>query len=422
VRIVLYLAGKDLLLRWRDRLGFFWWMVGFPLLIAVLIGQIFAGVLEGPSRAMTVAMVDEENSPQSREYVQLLESSGGLDVEPMSRAQAQDAVRQGKLGAFVLLRPGFRISPAMFFGKPLPLAVGVDPIRSAEFSFVQASLNEGAITLLSRQWVDPQRRSELIENWLADAGRSEAFAALQGRAVEATLATLERYLGPIAPPAATQPAGAKLTNVELIPLDMDRPRSSFEICFPLGIIWGLLGLAAEFAMAIAEESGSGTFLRMRVAPIRRWQILAGHGLACFVSALGVSIFLLAIGHLFFGVRLQSPTGLLLALPCIGFCFVGLALLLSALGQSESAVGGAAWAILLVLAMIGGGMVPDFFLPPWIETAGRVSPVKWAILGLQGGVWRDFSLAEMLRPCGILLLQGSLFAVVGLTLRRRREAG
>lgn len=419
MHVVLTIAFKDLLLRFRDRVGFCWWMVGFPLLIAILIGTIFSGVLGGPARPMQVALVDEDGSPAAREFAAILLDSPGLRVEPTGRSEAQDSVRRGGVAAFVVLRQGFRLSPAVFWDRPLPVAIGADPSRPGELAFLQATLNAAAIRFLRERWLDPARRTALIDAWLADLGQQQSVTPLARAAVEAALTTADSYLRPAATAPASRPV---LHNIELLPVDAERiaPGSSFEVCFPLGIIWGLLGLAAEFAMAMAQERERGTLVRLRVAPITRIHILCGSGLACFLSSLGVMLYLLAVGHLVFGVRLANLPALAMALPCIGWSFVGLTLLLSVLGRTESAVSGAAWACLLLLAMLGGGIVPQIFLPSWMEAASFFSPVRWAILGLEGGIWRGFSSPEMLRPCLMLLAQGAVCALAGLVVLSRSD--
>jgi hypothetical protein len=39
--------------------------------------------------------------------------------------------------------------------------------------------------------------------------------------------------------------------------------------------------------------------------------------------------------------------------------------------------------------------------------------------MEGGIWRNFSLTEMLLPCGILLALGSAFFAVGVLMLRRQ---
>ena len=88
------------------------------------------------------------------------------------------------------------------------------------------------------------------------------------------------------------------------------------------------------------------------------------------------------------------------------------MLVSTLGKTEQAASGAAWAIMMPLSMLGGGMVPQIAMPAWMSTAGNISPVKWAIRAIEGALWRDFTLTEMLLPCGILLVFGYICFAIG----------
>ena len=85
---------------------------------------------------------------------------------------------------------------------------------------------------------------------------------------------------------------------------------------------------------------------------------------------------------------------------------------SVLGETEQTVGGLAWAILLPMSMFGGGMVPLFAMPAWMQAASNFSPVKWGILALEGALWRGFTLAEMLVPCAVLFGVGIVGFAVG----------
>ena len=88
------------------------------------------------------------------------------------------------------------------------------------------------------------------------------------------------------------------------------------------------------------------------------------------------------------------------------------MLLSVLGKTEQSAGGIGWAVLLVMAMLGGGMIPLFIMPGWMQTLSHVSPVKWSILAMEGAIWRGFSFGEMMLPCGILLGVGLACFAIG----------
>jgi len=112
------------------------------------------------------------------------------------------------------------------------------------------------------------------------------------------------------------------------------------------------------------------------------------------------------------VRILSPPGLAGAVLSSAVCFTGIMMLVSVLGKTERAVGGAGWAIFLLMNMFGGAMVPLMAMPSWMKLGSNISPVKWSILAIEGAVWRGFSPAEMIFPCSILILIGITFFSAG----------
>jgi ABC-2 type transport system permease protein len=61
------------------------------------------------------------------------------------------------------------------------------------------------------------------------------------------------------------------------------------------------------------------------------------------------------------------------------------------------------------------------MPDWMQVGSNVSPVKWAILALEGGIWRDFTLADAVLPCLVLLGVGSVSFAIGLRVFSWTEA-
>ncbi|NOT35604.1 MAG: ABC transporter permease, partial [Candidatus Eisenbacteria bacterium] len=153
----------------------------------------------------------------------------------------------------------------------------------------------------------------------------------------------------------------------------------------------------------------------------RWRILGGKALGCFLTILMLASVVLLVGRLGFGVRPASFPLLVASLLSISFAFVGVMMAISTLGKTQAAVSGLGWAILMMMNMTGGGMVPLAFMPAWMQSAGSVSPVKWAILSLEGSMWRGFSAEQMLLPCGILLAVGAVGLTIGVRAFRWNEA-
>lgn len=179
------------------------------------------------------------------------------------------------------------------------------------------------------------------------------------------------------------------------------PRSGYEIVLPSMLIWGLIGCVATFAIGLVAERTTGTLLRLRAAPISRLTILAGKSLACALTCAFDLAMLSAVSALAFGVTIADPLKYLTVLIACTLCFTGLMMSLSVLGRSEQAVSGAGWSSLIVLAMIGGAMVPPAVMPDWLLRLSNLSPVKWGIWALEGATWRALSWSELVQPLSML---------------------
>jgi ABC-2 type transport system permease protein len=157
-----------------------------------------------------------------------------------------------------------------------------------------------------------------------------------------------------------------------------------------------------------------------MAPITKWHVIGGKAVGCFLGSLMVQVVLFAVGVSFFGIRPGSWPLLALAVVsgCIGF--VGVMMLLAVLGRTAAASEGIARATLIVLALVGGAGIPLMVMPPFMRIIASVSPFKWLILALEGALWRDFTVAEMVLPCGVLVAVGVVGFALGAMLFRDED--
>ncbi|HET8938528.1 MAG TPA: ABC transporter permease [Polyangiales bacterium] len=179
------------------------------------------------------------------------------------------------------------------------------------------------------------------------------------------------------------------------------PNNGYEIVLPGMLIWGLIGCVATFAIALVTERTTGTLLRLRAAPISRLTILAGKSLACALTCVVDLCVLSLVGLFGFGIGISDPLKYITVLLACTACFTGLMMSLSVIGKTEQAVSGAGWSSLIVLAMIGGAMVPPAVMPEWLLRLSNLSPVRWGIWALEGATWRALSWHELLQPLCML---------------------
>ncbi len=317
------------------------WALVFPILFALFFGSVMAGD-DGPRGRIDVVVV----------------AGAGAEAEP----GASILTRLGANPALALAhRPRAEAEAAVAAGRAaawieVPAGYGVDP---------------GAALALA---VDPSRTAE-------------------GAVVRAALAQAVA-------PAVTAP----WREQAVVRAGRPRPRST-ELVFPAALLWGLMGCAATFAVAMVAERAGGTDLRLRAAPIGPATVLAGKALAAAAASAADLVLLLVLGWAVLSVRIPALLPLLVAALAVTVAFVGISLLLSTLGRTVQGVAGAGWSTLLVLAMAGGAMVPVAFMPAWMQGVAAASPVSWAIRVLEGATWRQQPLAALAGPCLVLLAIG-----------------
>ncbi len=363
----LTLAIKDLRLLVRDKSALFW-VLAFPVMIAVLFGYVFGGS-NGPSK-IDIAIIDQDQSSVSENLVKQLRASSALEIDKPDQAGGQDAlaaasdaVRKGNLAAYVLIPRGLGAEfESHSFTKGPGLKIGIDPKKGPEAGMLQGVLGQAV--------------GELMKN----------------QAVSSGFVSASSVQGPDITDAPVTASGG--------------PASPFEITFPQALIWGLLGVISSFVVSVVKEREQGTLTRLMTS-MSMMEVLMGKALACLFASLGMMTALLLLGHFAFGVRLGSPLLLAMALLSGSICIVGIMMLLSVLGRTEQSVSGSSWGIMITMSMFGGGMIPVFMMPGWMQSASNASPLKWTVLSIEGAIWRGFSVREMLTPCLILLAIGAV---------------
>ena len=412
MRTIIALAKKDLRVLLRVRSGMFFTFV-WPLVVAILFGVVFGGQSQSTPRAIRIVVVDDDNTDGSRAFLKALEASGDFTLDRATRAEAETLVRRGQRAAYVVIKPGFGTSSErMFYGAPRELEIGNDPARVAEAGMIEGLLTKHVMSDFQTLFSDPGRSRKMVD---------EAITNLGPAANQSATAPIRRFLGELdtflGTPAAAAPggrAGWQPLKISKTAVTRERvgPANGFETTFPQGIMWGIIGCVMSFAIGLVSERVHGTFVRLQTAPLTRTQILAGKALACFTAIGMLQIAMVAVGVIGFNVRPSSYALLVLACVCAGLGFVGFMMMVAGLGRTEQAAGGAGWAMQMPKTRFGGGMMPQVVMPPWMQTVGNISPVKWTILAIEGAIWRNFTLAEMVLPCAILLGFGALCFAIG----------
>ena len=441
------MALKDLKLIMRDKLGMFFMLI-FPVFMAIFFGSIMGSPGSSGSSKLKVVVVDEDKSEMSALFAQSLTDNDAVAVTTMERAAGIESVRKGEQVGVVILPPKFGETAGLLWAdSPPAIELGIDPSRQAESGMLQGMVMQAAGSLIGKRFEDPASMKPFFEDSKAQIAADDSIPLMQKTLLTSMMTTVTSMFDSMQKVQDEQQAnnngdeqGAgqgfgmnqmQLANVKQIDVSrkvdpnsragiLKNVRSKWDISFPQSMVWAILSCVAGFATLIVREKTLGTHTRLQVAPVPRSHLLIGKGLACFICLLCVLSLLIGIACLL-GMRPRRWDLLAMSLVSIGICFVGLMLPLSLLGKTEQAVSGTVWGLCTVMAMFGGGMVPVMFMPEFVQRASHFNPVKWAVLSMEGAIWRGFAFSEMLLPWSVLIGVGIVALSLGTWMTSRQTA-
>ncbi len=425
---ILAIAHKDLKLLLRDKTGFFFTFF-FPIIIAVFFGSIFSDN-GGKPVGLHVMIVDNDQSVASEAFIAQLEASDEVSVQRSLKEEAVERVRLGKEVAYIEIKKGFGdAQERMFWGAPPEIELGIDPARRGTAGMLQGILMKYGVNAFQKRFSDPSLMRRSIQDSLDGIQSGSTMDDSRREHLTGFLTELDAYLDQPTPNVDGTGSGnggfggmnPLVVTARDVALEKRGPQSGYAISFPQGIMWGIIGCAASFGVSLVIERTRGTLMRLRTAPIDQLHILGGKALACFVTTCVLAAGTLGIAMLFFGIRPNSLVLLGISIISISFEFVGIMMLLSVLGRTERSAAGIGWAVLMMMSMIGGGMLPLFIMPEWMQTVSDISPVKWAMIAMEGSIWRQFSLNELLVPWMVLWGIGSVGFLSGVWMFRRSRS-
>lgn len=216
---------------------------------------------------------------------------------------------------------------------------------------------------------------------------------------------------------------ASTITVETVGDDRLAGQGPFALTAAQNLVLFVFITALTAAAILVRAKNSGVLRRSLAAPVTSLMVTVGVGTGWMVLALVQTAIIIGAGALVFGVNWGDPVAAL-ALVLV-FCLVGTAcgVLLGSVFSSEQTVGAASPPIALVLAAVGGCMVPSEIFPPFLLTLSKFTPHYWAVEAWKELMFDGASLADIAPNLGVLLaIALSLLVIAVAALRRTLTAG
>jgi ABC-2 type transport system permease protein len=169
---------------------------------------------------------------------------------------------------------------------------------------------------------------------------------------------------------------------------------------PSWTIFAMFFVVMSLSPAIVREKINGSFIRLKTLPTNYVVAIFSKQITyLFVTLIQASL-IFAIGAWlfpYFGLPpLHFPAdrlGLLLVTLVCGWCAVSYAICVGVFAKTQEQANGFGAISIVILAIIGGLMIPDFIMPSSFKNITSISPLHWCLqayynLFLEGGSLKD----------------------------------
>ena len=384
MRNALAVAGTELRLFLRDRSNLFFVFV-FPLLLVLMIGLQFG---EG-ARSGRVAVSGAETSLEAG-LVERLDADD-LVVSDPAWGDAIDLLARGRLD--VAVRVDAAAATAYDAGEALTLEVVRGPSSNAQVveqqvrTAVDAVRAERARSLaLEAQGVPADR----AEDALADAEREVSAPRLEVAYVDEL-------------------------SQEFAGLGQFDLGASGQL-----LLFVFLGCLAG-STTLIQARRLGVVARMLAGPMTSGALVSGQILGRWAIGLFEGGYIMLASSVLFGVDWGSLPLSLLVLLVFALVAAGAAILLGTLLENEGAAGVLGVGVSLVLAALGGAMLPLELFPDAIRRIADLTPHAWAYQAFAEIQRRGGTLTDVLPHLGVLAGMAVLLASLGAWSLRRSLA-
>jgi ABC-2 type transport system permease protein len=385
--------------------------VAVPILIAAFFGYVFGGNDSAEAGKIPVAIVDEDESAVSRAIAADFAREPLVLVQMLNRAQAEQAVRAGKIQVAAVIPRDFGTGAirALFSERARPqVELLIDPSQSMSSRVVEGLFAQHGMQEITK---------EAFSGASGHAALADSIARLDGASPadvpeRAELKNLLEALRNLNARVGSEGGGSVVLQRGLsIPYVVATRAVTSARSVPYnGYAHSFAGMTTQFILLAGIDAGivlllareRGIWQRLRSAPLGKAQYL----LARVISTALIGLFqftliytaAIAIFHVRIGGSFIGFAALAVALCVLNAAF---GLMLAAIGRSAAATRGIAIMATLLLVMMGGAWVPAFVFPKWLQQVSLALPTRWAVDGLDAMTWRGLGLDAAVAPMLVL---------------------
>jgi ABC-2 type transport system permease protein len=411
---------KDIRILARDKVGLIL-MLAMPVLLAIVITSVQNSTFELVNdNKVPLLLYNKDKGAISEELTKALDKIGIFELKKLSGTQTEKDVisRMHAKDALAAI-----IIPENYSEKVLAKAKKItqEALKNIDINTDTAAktFSEEIPLILYYHPVLQQSFRNSI-----DGGLRSALQLVQSRYIVKKLyATVNDH---DIPDSLENQITSNQTPVTEIPVSRDGSRNipnATQHNIPAWTIFAMFFIVISLGSSIVREKLSGSFIRLRTLPTNFMVAMASKQITYLLVTLVQAAVIFSIGiWLFPKIGLpplnlpEDKPGLLLVTLACGWCATSFAICIGVFAQTQEQANGFGAVSIVILAAIGGLLVPAFAMPASFRFILRLSPLHWCLeayygLFLEGGKLKDILMNII--PLIIITVLLQVIAIYGL---------
>jgi ABC-2 type transport system permease protein len=376
--------------------------------VPIAFFTIFAFIFDeqiglGKSPRVNLAVVDEDDTDLSREFVSALAEWESLRIyAPADHADgpfvfsstepARELVLAGTLPLAVVIPEGWTASLMSPGEEALSFRLLADSSDPVATQVATALLRQTSGQIMG------ERARQQIRSFMALS--PDQFAE----------SPVSRFAAPVA-----------IDVVDLLAADKANPVVSMYAA-GIAVMFLLFGAVGNSGTLLEEEENQ-TLERLMCSELSMIELLAGKWLLMTIVGIVQVTIMFAWAQLAFGVDLLGHlSGFAVMTVVTAGAASSFALILAALCRNRAQLNAVAVILILCMSALGGSMVPRYVMSESMQQIGKITFNAWALDGYIKVFWRDLPLAELAPELTVLTATAiALFGAARLLARRWESA-
>ncbi len=388
---------KDVRILLRDRFGIIV-MFGMPIILAIVVTSIQnSSFLLVSDNKISVLVCNRDTGEVSKQLISAIEKIGMFTIEQVANNENDKTINDEmhKKNALVSIIIPADFSSSITAKSKNVVSKALNNLGLQGDSIIELKNLSKAITL----YYDPVLQ-ESFQRSIEGAMRSAIQLVENKQLVKNLYFSLNEKAMPDTLENEIIKNQTAINEVAVSKNGSQKIPNATQHNIPAWTIFAMFFIVISLGSSVVREKLNGSFIRLKTLPTNYSIALLSKQITYLVITMLQAIVIFAIGVYIFplinlpALKLPSDVGALFLVTFIcGWCAVSYAICVGVIAQTQEQANGFGSLSVVILAAIGGLMVPAFAMPASFKTALNISPLHWCLeayygLFLQGGNLND----------------------------------